>query len=210
MPLPIFLEKIGLASNIELEISETIRVLEKISCENSPEKPSGANFSKTLASDICGTIPVVYGFGIYRAVAQRLKTQFNENSKIPAKWECLPELDHNEIVGWEEVRKLADCFSIILVRDDTERIEMKQRIEVTKDLMQKEALRIFEVWTKGKSSLAKMSSTICVGDFTSVYLAILRGIDPTPVKTITLLKERLKQTGTKERIIRELESVSKP
>ena len=208
MPLPIFLEKIGLASNVELEISETIKVLEKISCENSPEKLVSANFSKTLASDICGTIPVVYGFGTYRAVAQRLKTQFNENSKIPAKWECFPELDHNEIVGWEEVRKLADCFSIILVRDDTERIEIKQRIEVTKDLMRKEALRISEVWAKGKSSLAKMSSTICVGDFTSVYLAILRGIDPTPVKTIAVLKEKLKQTGAKEKIIGELERIA--
>lgn len=208
MPLPIFLEKIGLASNVELEISETIKVLEKISCENSPENLVSANFSKTLASDICGSIPVVYGFGTYRAVAQRLKTQFNENSKIPAKWECFPELDHNEIVGWEEVRKLADCFSIILVRDDTERIEMKQRIEVTKDLMREEALRIFEVWAKGKSSLAKMSSTICVGDFTSVYLAILRGIDPTPVKTIAVLKEKLKQTGVKEKIISELERIA--
>jgi len=208
MPLPILLEKIGLASNVESEMSETIKVLEKISCENSPEKPSGVNFSKTLASDICGTIPVIYGFGIYRAVAQRLKTQLNENSKVPAKWEYFPELDHNEIVGWEEVGKLADCFSIILIRDDTERIEMKQRIEVTKNLMHKKSLRTFEVWTKGKSSLAKMSSTICVGDFTSVYLAILRGMDPTPVKTITLLKEKLKQTGAKEKIVRELERIA--
>lgn len=209
IPLLMLLEKIGLASSVEPEISETIKTLQKISRENSPEKPSNTNPSKMLASNVCGTIPVIYGFDIYRAVAQRLKTQFNENSKIPSKWEPFPELDHNEIVGWEEVGKLADCLSIILIRDDAERIEMKQRIEVTKNLMHKQSLRIFELWTKGKNSLAKMSSAICVGDFASVYLAILRGIDPTPVKTITLLKEKLGQTGIKEKIVRELEKASK-
>lgn len=207
MPLPILFEKISLVSNVESEISEAIKVLRKISNENSPDKPLRINFSKTLASEICDTIPVIYGFDIYRAVAQRFKTQLNENSKVPAKWEYFPELNHNEVVGWEEVKKLAECFSIILIRDDAERVEMKQRIEATKGLMHKESLSVFEVWSKGESSLAKMASAICIGDFTSVYLAILRGVDPTPVKTITLLKEKLKQTGTKDRVIRELERI---
>jgi hypothetical protein len=53
-----------------------------------------------------------------------------------------------------------------------------------------------------------MLSTICIGDFTSVYLAILRKVDPTPVKTITLLKDRMKESGTKEKIIRELAKIA--
>jgi glucose/mannose-6-phosphate isomerase len=66
-------------------------------------------------------------------------------------------------------------------------------------------VKVFEVQSIGKSRLAKMSSVICTGDFTSVYLAIMRGIDPTPVKTITLLKEKMKRSGVKEKIIRELQ-----
>jgi glucose/mannose-6-phosphate isomerase len=208
MPLPMLLEKIGLVSDVTSEISETIKLLRRVSDSNSPEKPLRDNFSKKLASNICGTVPVIYGFGIYRAVAQRLKTQFNENSKFPAKWEFFPELDHNEIVGWEAVKELAKYFSVILIRDDDEPEAMRQRIQATKELIYKESLKVFEVQSIGKSMLAKMSSVICTGDFTSVYLAIMRGIDPTPVETITLLKEKIKRSGVKQKIIRELQKFS--
>jgi glucose/mannose-6-phosphate isomerase len=208
MPLLLSLKKIGLISDVTSEISETIKSLRHISDSNSPEKPFKDNFSKKLASSICGTVPVVYGFGIYRAVAQRLKTQFNENSKVPAKWDSFPELNHNEIVGWEAAKELAEHFSIILIRDNDEPEEMRQRIQITKELMNKESLKVFEIQSTGKSKLARMSSVICVGDFTSVYLAIMRGIDPTPVETITLLKEKMKRNRTKQRIIRELQKFS--
>jgi len=205
LPMPIVLEKIGVVSDIYKETSEAIQILKRISNENSPEKPVSNNFSKTLALSINGTAPVVYGFEIYRAVAQRFKQEFNENSKVPSKWEFFPELNHNEIVGWEEAKKLAKHFSVILIRDKDETKEIRQRIEATKELMCKETVKVFEVWSMGKSRLAKMLSTICIGDFTSVYLAILRKIDPTPVKTIAFLKEKMKQSGIKEKIIRELQ-----
>lgn len=208
MPLPTILEKIGLVSNVDVETSETVKILKQISAANSPEKPSDGNFSKTLATGICGTIPTVYGFGVYRAVAQRFKTQFNENSKNPAKWEYFPELNHNEIVGWEKAKEFAECFSTVFIRDADEPIEIRKRIEVTKELMRREMPRLFEVWSKGKSNMAKMSSVICTGDFASVYLAVLRGVDPTPVNTINLLKEKLKQSGAKEKTLRELQKIA--
>ena len=204
MPLPIMLEKIGLVSDIAPEISAVITALKRISAANSPETPLKDNRSKSLAASICGTVPVVYGFGFYRAVAQRLKTQFNENSKVPAKWEVFPELNHNEIVGWEQHGKLTRAFSAILIRDKAEPAEVRSRIEITKSLMQPAVSKTLEVWAQGEGELAKMLSTVCIGDFTSVYLAILRKIDPTPVKSITLLKEQMQRTGAKEKIIREL------
>jgi glucose/mannose-6-phosphate isomerase len=204
MPLPILLEKLGLVSDVAPEISETINALRRVSAANSAETPLKTNCSKSLAANICGTVPVVYGFGFYRAVAQRLKTQFNENSKVPAKWEVFPELNHNEIVGWEQHGKLTKNFSAILIRDKAEPAEVRSRIEITKALMQPAVSKTLEVWAQGEDALAKMLSTICIGDFASVYLAILRKIDPTLVKTIALLKEQMKQTGIKEKIIREL------
>jgi len=66
-------------------------------------------------------------------------------------------------------------------------------------------VKVFEVLSRGKTALAKMLTTVCIGDFTSVYLAVLRRIDPTPVKTITLLKEKMKTSGVKEKIIHELQ-----
>ena len=208
MPLITTLERIGLVSSVADEISETARVLEQVSADNSPEKPLSRNFSKKLAANIKGTVPAIYGFGFYRTVAQRLKTQFNENSKNPAKWEFFPELDHNEIVGWEEAAEFAKCFSIVFIRDAEEPAEIRQRIEVTKELMSRQVEKLFEVHSRGESRLAKMASVICTGDFTSVYLAVLRGIDPMPVKTITLLKQKLEQTGVKENVLRELQRLA--
>jgi len=208
IPLITTLEKIGLVSGVDNEISETTRILEQVSMENSPEKPLSHNFSKKLATGINGTIPAVYGFGFYRTAAQRLKTQFNENSKNPAKWESFPELNHNEIVGWEEAKKFAKCFSVIFIRDSEEPAEIYQRIEVTKGLMNRQIKKLFDVYSRGESRLAKMTSVICTGDFTSVYLAILRGVDPTPVKTITLLKQELERSGVKEKVLRELQRLA--
>ena len=207
-PLPLILAKIGLVSSVQSELSEAIKTLEKVSYENSPEKAVDENFSKRLALGVCGTMPIIYGFGFYRAVSQRFKQQFNENSKIPSKWDVFPELNHNEIVGWERADKLATCFSTVFIRDEDEPEETRLRIEITKELIQKNVAKIFEVWSLGESKLAKMLSTILIGDFTSVYLAVLRGVDPTPVRTISLLKDKMKQSGVKERVIGELQKIA--
>jgi len=207
LPLPIFLERLGLISDVRSEISGAIRVLEQVKRENSPEKALSGNFSKRLASKINGTVPIIYGFGIYRGVAQRYKQEFNENSKVPAKWEFFPELNHNEIVGWEAAKELAKCFSTIFIRDKGEPEGIRQRIEATKELICEGSKKILEVWSVGESELSKMLSAVYIGDLTSLYLAILRGVDPTPVKTITLLKERITQSGVKDKIIRELQKL---
>jgi len=209
IPLPILLEKLNMVSGVKSEISETLDLLREIGAANAPEKPLKENFSKKLASEICGTVPVIYGFGVYRAVAQRLKQQFNENSKVPSKWESFPELNHNEIVGWESAGELAKLFSVIFLRDAFESEAICERIAATQELMRKESVKIFEMRGIGKSVLARMLSVICVGDFVSVYLAILRGLDPTPVKTIALLKERVKRVGVREKVIRELQKLAK-
>ncbi len=198
------LEKMGLVSGATEGLAEATRVLEKVSQENSPEKSTSP--AKSLASGIHGTVPIIYGFGIYRGVAQRWKQQSNENAKTPAKWEVFPELNHNEVVGWQKVGDFAKVFSTIFLRDQNEPAEVRSRIETTKTLMP-HASKQFEAWAQGTGTLARMLSAILVGDFTSVYLAVLRGVDPTPVQTIATLKKKLAETGTKERILRELEKV---
>lgn len=208
MPLPLILEKIGLVSDVGSEISEVPKILRLVSLENSPKKPLSGNFSKNLASNIGETVPVVYGFGMYRAVAQRFKTQFNENSKVPAKWEFFPELNHNEIVGWEAAKKIARNFSLIFIRDRGEPDETRLRIEATQKILRDKSLRAFEVWSKGEGRMARMLSVVCTGDFTSVYLALLRRIDPTPVRSIVILKQKIRQSGLKDKITRELQKLA--
>lgn len=206
-PLLFVAQEMNIIEPISEDFTEAIKLLSKISQENSVEKSSKENFCKKLALEINNTVPVVYGFSIYRSVAQRLKQQFNENSKVPSKWEFFSELNHNEIVGWENADEIAKYFSVIFIRDRNEPREIRTRIETTKSLLPLSS-KTFEVWAQGRSELAKILSTICIGDFTSVYLAILRKVDPTPVSTITQLKERIEQTGKKRKIIHELRKIA--
>ena len=192
-PLPILMEKLGILQSREKEIQETVKIVEKLSQENSLETPVNYNLSKKLALELSETIPVVYGFREYAAVAHRLKTQFNENSKVPCKHEVFPELNHNEVVGWEASETLTKCFSILLIRDHNEPPEIKNRIEATKSLALTKAQKVLELYAKGENKLARMFSVLHVGDFASVYLAILRNIDPTPVETINKIKEEMKK-----------------
>lgn len=208
-PLIVLMKKLHVVENLTAEVEETLRVLRKISEANRLEVPLKDNPAKNLASEIAGTIPVVYGFGQYQAVAQRLKCQFNENSKIPSKFDVFSELNHNEIVGWEASKSLTKTFSALFLRDPEEPPEIQTRIELTKNMVRPKVAKILEIAAEGKLRLAKMLSTMYVGDFTSIYLAVLRGVDPTPTKNIARLKRELKRkldmTGRLEREIAKLE-----
>ncbi len=205
MPLITFLEKLELVSGVSEELDETLPILEQIERENAAETPVQDSLTKTLATNIEGFIPVIYGFGIYNSVSRRFKQQINENAKMVAKWDNLPELDHNEVVGFEKAENIADGFVAIFIRDKEEPIEIRSRIEITKKLVESAGMSTYEVWSQGKSGLAKMISVIAVADFVSIYLAILRGVDPMPVQTIDKLKEALKQDGVRKQILTELE-----
>jgi glucose/mannose-6-phosphate isomerase len=101
VPLLFLMEKAGFVSGVQAELDEAFALIGKVSKENSPDTPTVESFAKNTAYHIGDSAPAVYGSGVYRSVAQRFKQQFNENSKSAAKWEVFPELDHNEIVGWE-------------------------------------------------------------------------------------------------------------
>jgi glucose/mannose-6-phosphate isomerase len=192
-PLPIVLEKIGVISNVDEEMEEAVRVIEKLSRENAPQIPIKNNPAKKLALELRDTVPVVYGFRQYAAVAQRLKTQFNENTKIPSKQEVFPELNHNEVMGWEAPETLTKNFSIILLRDKDEPPEIRHRIEATRLLALGKARKVLEIHAEGEGKLAKMLSAMYIGDLASVYLAVLRGTDPMPVETISKIKKEMER-----------------
>jgi len=204
-PLPVFMEKMGIISNIDDELEEAIQVLEMVAKANAPDVPTENNRAKQLAQELMETIPVIYGFRQYSSIAQRLKAQFNENSKVPSKCDVFPELNHNETVGYEAPESLTKKQSIILIRDPQEPPEIRNRIETTTSLVFNRANKVLEITAEGKGKLAKMFAVMCVGDFASVYLAILQNKDPTPVNIIVRVKSELaKKSGMKKKFEAEL------
>lgn len=190
IPLLILMEKTGFIESQHREISETVELLKILSKGYSPESPE--NDAKRLAVDIHGKIPLLYGiYGLTDSITLRWKCQFNENSKIPAFYNVFPELNHNEIEGWDSHNEFGNNFFIIVLRSEDEIENISRQIEITKTILNERVEGIKEVWEKGKGRLARMFSLIYLGDFVSYYLAILNGIDPTPVKNIEKLKKSL-------------------
>ena len=203
-PLISPLEKLKLIPSVGEEVKEAVTVVTKLREEVRPEAPVSVNPSKRLAIDLKGSIPFVCGFDLYEGVALRIKTQFNENSKIPAKAEFFSELNHNEIVGWTGVDGLTKNFAVILIQGDQEPTEYRTRIDITRKLVfDKGAKNVLEIRAKGKGRLARMLSAMYVGDFASVYLAILYQINPTPVAIIDELKRQLEEKVNKTRELKE-------
>ena len=202
-PLLIILEKLNIHSPFDKDIEETLTVLETLKDELKPETLTIDNLAKRISICLYNKIPLIYGHGYFDGVVNRIKCQFNENSKVHAFSAVFPEMNHNEIVGWEAAdEKLLEPFYPIFIRDSDESPAIKARIEISRDqIILKKKKQIIEILARGQSILAKMFSVTYVGDFTSVYLAILYGTDPTPVDSISLLKSQLaERTKLKEDI----------
>lgn len=147
----------------------------------------------TIAEALEGRVPIIYGGGpISSVVAQRWKTQINENAKVPAWYSVLPELDHNEIVGWETMPELTkDTMGVVVLRDESDHDRVGRRISFTRDLTNDAVPWVGEVVASGSSRLARLVSLTVVGDLVSWMLAERLGVDPTPVATIEELKKLL-------------------
>ena len=143
--------------------------------------------AKMIAKTIEGKIPCIYSNGIMRGVAYRWRCQIEENAKQLAFTHEIPEMNHNEIVGWTLPN---NQMSVILIRDNNEEAQIKNRFETTKNVAWNK-VEIIECIAEGKTPLARIMSMIILGDLISIELAKLNNVDPTPVEVIESLKKEL-------------------
>jgi len=152
-----------------------------------PDTPTVNNPAKQLAGDMQG-MPLIYGHGCLAAVATRWRQQINENSKMAAAAYAVPEANHNELMAWAQGQQ-QDATCIFLRQLDEPNV-IARRFEYMKETYQRYA-SIVELRAEGSSPLARMLSLVHMGDYVSVYLALRRDVDPTPVSLIEALKRRL-------------------
>jgi glucose/mannose-6-phosphate isomerase len=191
-PLLMALERIGLLQGARKELQETIQVLETMRESLVPEAALPDNQAKTIALKLKGSIPIIWGTaGISETAALRWKAQINENAKSPAYYNAFPELNHNELVGFEAPEESLSSLSCIILRDKFDNERVRKRMEVTKGLIKDKVNDIIEVYSQGESFLARFYSLVYTGDYASVYLALEYGINPTPVRVIDYLKSEL-------------------
>jgi glucose/mannose-6-phosphate isomerase len=184
------LARAGMAPHIDEQVEEAAALLRELAAELSPAVPEPYNVAKVLARRLLGRIAVVYGYGVTAPAARRWKTQLNENAKMPAVFSELPELDHNEIVGWGGDPELLQRLHVITLDDPLGDERVRRRVAPTLSHARERAAGVDVVHARGTSPLARCLGAAYVGDWVSLYVALLSGIDPTPVAAI----ERLKQT----------------
>ncbi len=188
------LESLGVIPDQKEPIQEASKVLEMQKGEIGLSRSERTNDAKQLAQKLKDKIPLIISTsGLTEASGLRIKNQFNENSKIAAFSTVFPELNHNEMVGFAALKKGQHNFAAILLRDDEENVRVNKRIEITKSLIGANLGGIAEIKSRGVSRLAKLLSLVFYGDLLSCYVALLRGVDPTPVDIITRLKKELKR-----------------
>ena len=186
------LQTMGLLPVLETEVAESVSELERLASQMSAEMPSEANPAKRLAALIADKVPVIWGAGaIGEVAAMRWKTQMNENGKVPAFASAMSELDHNEVVGW--TKPYGSGFTLISLRHDGEHPQDAARFPLSYQIARDAGVATQEVRAGGRSSLERLMGLIVMGDFVSTYLAIRRGIDPTPVEAISRLKSALSE-----------------
>ncbi len=192
LPTIIVLGKIGLIPDAAAEIADMVSNLKSLRETLAPKVPVGDNLAKQLAQKLYNKLPVIWGAsGTTEVVSQRWKGQINENGKAPAYWAVLPELNHNEIVGFEKPDQILKQLEVIILRDEADHPRVQKRMEISKTIIKDVVSGITEVRSSGNTYLSRIFSLTYTGDFTSVYLATLYGVDPTPVKMIDFLKKKL-------------------
>jgi glucose/mannose-6-phosphate isomerase len=183
----------GVGPRMNSEIDVAADHLEELVVEWGPEG-ADASDAKALARALAGTAPVVAGAGLTSGIAYRWKSQMNENAKTPAFAAELPELDHNEIVGWGTANEFGR-FSAVFLDDDDTHPRVKERMELTERLIRPGAAGVHRVHSRGRTTVERVFSLVLLGDLVSLYLAVLRGVDPAPIDAIQELKEGLAASG---------------
>lgn len=142
----------------------------------------------SVAKKIANKIPVIYATTYNEGIAVRLRQQLNENSKVLCWHHIIPEMNHNELVGWTEKN---DNLAVIILLDRDEYSRNLARVEINKDVIRKYTSTIVEVHSKGNSVIEKAIYFIHLGDWISVLLGELRDVDMMEIKVIDHLKSAL-------------------
>ncbi|MFA5861043.1 MAG: bifunctional phosphoglucose/phosphomannose isomerase, partial [Candidatus Thermoplasmatota archaeon] len=187
------LDSLGLLK-AEAALKETVRTLREGVNDLAPGVAADKNEAKRTALALQDTVSMTYAAGLLAPAARRFANQLSENSKVLASWGVMPEMNHNEIVGWAGDDEL-DRFTAVFLRHAQEHAQAKARFDFTGHLIQKRGGQVIQMEGRGASPAASLLTVSLLGDAVSVYLAALRKMDPTPVKIIGDLKAKMGETG---------------
>ncbi len=211
-PLIVAAHALGLVQADADVVEATAVQLEQVALRCRVDADHFVNPAKVLALELAEALPVVWGTSaLAGTAAYRFACQLNENAKVPAVWGVLPEANHNQVVAFDgpfagrASATAEDLFAergdevertrmrLVLLRDSEEHQQVHRRAEVSRELARDRGVEVSAITAEGRSSFERLASLVGLTDWTSAYLALLEGRDPTPVEAISALKRRIAQ-----------------
>ncbi|TAL13071.1 MAG: SIS domain-containing protein [Frankiales bacterium] len=212
VPLVVAGHGLGLLAAPPDVVEHAASTLEDVADRCRPDAASLVNPAKRLALDLQDRLPVLWGTSpLAGAVAYRFACQLNENAKLLATWGVLPEANHNQVVAFDgpfaggSSRSDDDFFrdraededeeprlTLVLLRDAEEHPQVARRADVSAELARERDIPVVQLQAEGGAALSRLASLVGLTDYASTYLALLQGLDPTPVDAITALKDRIR------------------
>jgi glucose/mannose-6-phosphate isomerase len=183
------LSRLGFVRDLSADIDAALADLAKL--EERVHEGAKTNDAKKLALELYGRIIFAYGGGVLGVMARRVKGQWNENAKNWAAFDVLPELNHNAVVGFPHPDIARQALTVLLLRSDRDNPRHKLRFDVTRELLDRASVPHKTLQFSGSSMLSEVLQLTLFTDYVSFYVALLNGTDPSPVKSIDYLKDRL-------------------
>jgi glucose/mannose-6-phosphate isomerase len=213
-PLLVAADALGLAAVPSGVLAATADVLDAAAERCRPSSESFVNPAKALALELAGSTPMIWGSGDIADVATyRFACQLNENAKMPAVFGGLPEANHNQVVAFdgpygagarradvddlfadrvEQAERTVGALRLVLVADIEEHPQVTRRREISMQVAADRGVPVSELRAEGRHPSERLASLVSIADFASVYLALVIGVDPTPITPITQLKAALR------------------
>lgn len=190
IPMARLLSQMDVAgTSVQEDIQETVASLRSMTQQY--QSDSSENLAFEIAQSIVGKVPIIYTDPELAVAGIRWKGQLAENAQMLAFTNELPEMNHNEVVGWSQQPEFYKQTALFWLRDDQAHGQVQRRAEITGEMLAEYPSERYTVYSKGESWMTRLFSLIHLGDWVSLYAALLQGVDPTPVERITLLKSRL-------------------
>jgi glucose/mannose-6-phosphate isomerase len=192
VPLLGLLEKLGLIERDDSEFQSLLEVLAAGPPRFGVDVPLESNPAKRLAQGLSGRTPVLYGLNpLTNAAADRWKRQFGENSKVMAFANAFPDAHHDEAVGWDQESEMLQRFYFVILSDSLADPRLLRRVNASREVLVERGAAVEVVEADGRGRLGRLFSLVQQGDYVTLYLALCRGIDPTPVAVIDHFKSVL-------------------
>jgi len=180
------MQELGIA-----EENENVKKIVSLWSKRSEEYLKENNKAFQIAKELVGFIPVIYSSEFLSSTGYRLKSQLNENSKLHAFHNVIPEMNHNEIIGWESFKEKQFNAKVIYLIDQKFHSQNSKRFEILKEMLNQQKVDVLTLSSDAGNKKVRIMDLIFLSDWISFYTSVLRGFDPSEIDFIHRMKQRL-------------------